>query len=862
MIFRKSLSKKKGAAYSFFSGLSSAFIPSILITLCLSLFMAVLPVVVFLDAGSGERNLTFAQLLEKIRESYKFYVLETIDGNFSVYLILGILGILAIFCAVRIFSFICDKKTVNVYYSLGIKRSVLFMSKYLAGALLLCIAAAVPVILSYIVNLIFVGASWQLSLVLIHFYCGLSVFLLICYSITAAVFSSVGTVSEAIVYSVAVLFAPTIIIFITENIIAAFLPSSTLNMYFEFFNDTRHHYNSDASLVEATVSYNPLLFFANELIKYASAALNNGELTLENVKTGWEFPNIFISFLWFIPAVGAGALGALLFKRIKAENCGFLNTNKILSNLTIFELCLFGSSILLSEIEWNGTAVTLGIGAAAAFALYILAEIFLKRSFIRILKSLYKFAAHMAVIAIIFTVCATGAFGYGEYIPDKAAVDSVEISVPLSYSQITTKSLNCGWMSNSFLKIYDQYHPMFMPEMTDSADIDKVIEINRKLNQIEGDDGYNNQIIIRYNLKKGGYSERRHLVSTAEEYELLFTLFDTNAYKNELKKLFYEFGGVEELRKEQAEHDWVDNSSIKRLAFDYEYSTVTARAPSLQENRVLDLTKEEFTELKNAAYKDLSAQTGRDYLLANYRQIGILSFDVNEKAYKIEGVNNYNEYIPPEEDMTDAVPPAEELPEDELFPEDGLFPEDELFPENDFIPEEESPYISEDTAPYNALGGFEYESGYDIIITDNMSNTLAVLEKLGIKDCFTSNLTVESISFREYSSEKLFGISGQETLIKEFFSYPVLKEEFMHMHDGGDSSIEDNYTENKITDKEKLTALEPLMKLHEFTFDSGYICLIKYTGDSYCIRYLSREDAPDYVKNFNYTMNESVYYYY
>ena len=52
------------------------------------------------------------------------------------------------------------------------------------------------------------------------------------------------------------------------------------------------------------------------------------------------------------------------------------------------------------------------------------------------------------------------------------------------------------------------------------------------------------------------------------------------------------------------------------------------------------------------------------------------------------------------------------------------------------------------------------------------------------------------------------------------------------------------------------------MKLHEYTFDEGYFCLIKYSDGNYTVKYLSREDAPDYVNNFNYTMNgEEIYYY-
>lgn len=855
MIFHKSLSKKKGAAYSFFSGLSASFVPSVLIFIFLTFFMAVCPLINFIDAVNGNFD-----DMSAVRKTFKFFVFEILDEGITLYFILGIMGILAIFTAVRIFSFICDKRTVNVYYSLGIKRSVLFISKYFSGALLLCCATAAAVILSYIVNLIFTGASWQLSLVLIHLYCGLSVFLLICYSIAAAVFSSVGTVSEAVVYSAAVLFAPTIVIFITENIIAAFLPSSTLNMYFHYFNDFSYHYsNNEASLLEATAAYNPLLFFADELVKYSRADIEKGEILLTYADSGWTFPNLLLHLPWFIIAIAAGAVGALLFRRIKAENCGFLNTNKLLSNLTIFELCLFGSCILLSEIKWNGVAVTLGIGAAAAFGLYIIAEVFLKRSFIKILKSLYKFVAHMAVIAVIFTICATGAFGYGEYIPDVSKIESVQIALPLSYSQITTQDSSTGWMSDGFVRIYDMYRPCFMPEMTDSEDISTVVELNRRLNQIEKDDDIGGQIIIRYNLKSGGYSERRHLLTSEEEARLMLGIFDTKAYKAELKGLFTEPFTADDVIAEQNRNGWVDEAIIKKLAFDYEYSLVTARAASLQEHKILDLTKEDFALLKDAVYKDLSALTAEEYFTASYRQIGVLSFGTNDKAQTIEGVNGYSsQYIFYDEEVSSPVvsEPVTDVPADEIFPED--YPTEEM-PEE--MPED-SPYLYEEYYSYNSLGGLDYNSDYDVIITENMKNTLSALEKLGMSDCFGGSMEIECVAFREYNVKDLLGIDDTSEIVQEFFAYPTSSDSIGYIYDGESASLEDMFAENKITDKQKITELESLMKLHAYTFNSGYLCLIKYKDNqTYTVRYLSESDAPDYVRNYSYQMQSNSLYY-
>ena len=53
MIFHRSLSKKKGAAYSFFSGLSAGLVPAILLLLLQTFVMAVMPLFEFINRDFG-----------------------------------------------------------------------------------------------------------------------------------------------------------------------------------------------------------------------------------------------------------------------------------------------------------------------------------------------------------------------------------------------------------------------------------------------------------------------------------------------------------------------------------------------------------------------------------------------------------------------------------------------------------------------------------------------------------------------------------------------------------------------------------------------------------------------------------------
>ncbi len=866
MIFRKSLSKKKGAAYSFFSGLSAGFVPAVIITLVQTLLMAVVPLINFINIDFGDSDYAGEKLLS--RDRYKFFVFDMSDPA-EFYILFGVLGILAILVAIRLFSFICDKKTVNVFYSLGIKRSTLFMSKYCAGVVLLIGAAIIPVVLSYAVNLIFLGSSWQMSLVMLHMYCGLSVFSLICFSVASVVFSSVGTVSEAVVYSVALLFAPTIIIFLTERIIGAFLPSSTLNAWIQDFYLTDHDYwgSNSQSLLESTSDYNPLLFFAKEISAFARGFIEKGELTLRIDKetASWYIPKLFIHFPWFIIAAGLGVLGSLLFKRIKAENCGFLNTNKVLSNLTIFELCLLGSSVLLSEIEWTEKSVIAAAGFGAAFALYLIAEIFLKRNFMKILKALYKFVIHMTVVCLIYGVCMTGAFGYSDYIPDKSKIESVELSIPVSYSRIGMSNMHFNWNTNDIVYAYEPTFFRLLPAMKDSEDIDNILEFNRKIVEIEDDDDFASEIVIRYNLKNGKTSERRHTLTSRDEIYELLKLTDLKGFKDEIYNFIYNTFTMEDLKAEYNKYGYIDESNAYNLAFTYKYSVVTARSTSLQENRVLNLTEEQFKTLKDAVYKDISSLSYEDYYLSNKTQKGILSFGINSDVYaQLRGdISVYKmTYTEP---VTQVMMPDIIVEEDKKENPSDDIEDEEIFDDEPFLEEsEDTRYLYIDTMQYQGLGGMRGEDkSYDLIITEDMVNTLNALNSFGLSDCFNSELEIESVSFREYDLNKIFSYYRYSTrnYMFDFYSYPVFIDDFYYISDDI-SLVESSVAENKITDKEKINTLTSLMKLHEYTFNDGYLCLVKYTDGTYNVKYLSRDDAPDFVKNYKYTLNDSDSSYY
>lgn len=834
MISHKYLNNKKGAAYSYFSALSTALLPALLVGIVQFALAVLTPLLTFVSYNSTAKDDITAK--EKLSKLYDFRIYGSTDliNEFTVYIILGVIGILSVFTAVRLFSFICDKKTVNVYYSLGVKRSTLFLTKYAGGVTLLALAHAIPVTLSYIINVIFLGPSIRMSLSLLHMFTGFFIFSLIFFSVTSAVFSCVGTVAEAVVHSTVLVFSPTVIFFVLEQILSNLLPNSVYNIYARSFESVHYGYSTAVSdsLITATSKYNPLLFFAEDIMNYSVGKLEEGKVISAETGKAWSFPLTYELIPWFGVCLLCTLFGLFMFKRLKAENCGFLNTNKVLGNYSIFVLCFFASTLFFSEMRWEGPTTVFVAGGICAFIVYLIAEIFLKRNFKKIVTTLYKFVAHACVIAIIFAIIANGAFGYDTRLPDKTKIESVQVAVPFSYSQISTKSSDFGYTFENFLFAYeaDNYY-RYLPEFTTEKDIETVRSLHEDLISDSSDDGTECQVLIKYNYKDGGSFSRLISVKNAFSERKLFTLFETDAYKAQLKNLFFDDTRVEDLKSYIEKNEYYyDYEMLNDLAFEYEYSQVSVTSSSLYEHTDLSLTKEQFNEIKKAIYDDLSTQTANDMFLSNDRQLGVIT---------LSSAVSYEELLPDGYYTTDIPGQPAIAPDDRIDEDDSEFDEE---PIEDDGTEENRSYQGN-----TILGNLGYEnSGYQVIVTDKMTNTLNFLNKYGLSNLLTSKLQIESVSLAKSDFEALLPHYYESTQIYDFWAYTGNITLYDDMTNEALQDFEESFSNIKITDKQTLEKFDQVMKLHEYASKDGYLCLVKYTGNIYCVKYVSAEDCPQF----------------
>ncbi len=847
MTSHKYLSKKKGAAYTFFSGAHTAIAPAAIITLLELLIFAIAPAVVL----STRKDSLGKDSSTKLSDTTKFLT-SILEEKFLAYAFLAVLAVLSIATAVLLLRFMADKRTVNVYYSLGVKRRTLFISRWFSGAVMLTVPPIIAVIAGFAVNLIFLKLSWQLSVVYLHIFLGLWIFSLLCYTVSTAVFSSVGTVSEGIVYSVGVLVFPTIVLFSLQLLMTAFIPAAAFGSSFITFGSSDYFSNTvGQTLVSQFNRYNPITFFADELIKYSCCTIKQSALTLGDSSL-FTFPNFGISMFWIPVIAVVTAVGCIFFVRRNAENCGFLNTNKVLANAVLFELLVAAFALPLSEINYYPLAQLFTVGAIAAFGIYILFEIFLKRNLLRIVKSLYKFAAHAAAVAIIIGVFSMGLFGYATYVPDTADIKAAAAALPVSLGTLDigiSSSMYWSYHTNPFLMMQEQNGYSELPVMTDENDIKTMTALHKKLTDSNTDkSGSIASVTFRYVLKSGRTESRKVFIKDESLLRETLELFNSASCKAQYEKLL----GTDWSTLKNDNGNFISFEDAKYCAFIYENSSVEFYPMSMNECCSLNLTKDNFYAIKDAVRKDIKAQTAADMFDNTSKPLGVLVFNSGDYSRYVEGMTGiYDESVsiaePADAEATEATE------ENEIPNEPDADEEEETVAEK--IDKNEK--IDRYEKPINTIFT-DYGNNYNVIVTEKMTNTIAAIKNAGLEEIFSSKLytTPKSVSFLKIDFFSTPFIGSSES--RDLTAFVPQSDSAYNYETGNQITLSEAvkiYTENTITDTAKINETLSKVALRSFAKTGDYVCIADY-GDGHVACYpLPAADAPSYVTNHTYTIS-------
>lgn len=406
--------------YTFRTALSSNFLPPLLNALVLTFVIPVLNLVkitAFNDSASMEQGKAAATL----KETYK-YVMLMGETEYSILAILSTV-VCSVLLGVMIFRFIASKKTVNVFYSLGITRKSLFVSKYLAGILMLVVSVALPLLFNLILNFSYLGSSWQLWSATAYYFWSFSILACFAFTVTAAVFSCVGTVAEGCFFPFVILGSPMIILYCLQYLMETLYG----NPYGHYLMGYR-----SVDLPTAFKSFNPLLFLYDG-ISNLSALDAEGKLVPSTYGEGtpWAKPDFLPLVFWTVAIVAVMFLGMYLFRRRKAEICGFLGVNPVLNFLITFLLGFFGFGLVIHfAAEKLSMALAILIGLLVFTVIYCIVDFALIRNGKEFLRGLVKLPVHLGITLIIGVIFATGLFGFSSRIPELSEIKSAAITVP------------------------------------------------------------------------------------------------------------------------------------------------------------------------------------------------------------------------------------------------------------------------------------------------------------------------------------------------------------------------------------------------------------------------------------------------
>lgn len=693
-------SSKNNFGYAFRTGLAENGIFGALGFIFLSIFYLIAPLSKLVNYTITDETTNQLIAADPKKDFVYFFGYEI--GQYGDLMVLAML-LLSCIMGLAAFRFITGKKTVNVYYSLGIRREQLFAAKFLSGAVLLSAAVILPIFSGILVNIAYLGNSaalWQGSMYMMTSLLSVT---LIAFSVTAAIFSCVGTLFEGIVFTGSVLLFPTIFLTVIDRLFIRLVKGAPYQVRF-----------SDAypSLAEEFTFINPILCFANAF-KYGGMTTEKTQLSLFGEKIAWSKPSLLLPLCYLVVCIAVFFLGMFLFKRRKAEIGGFLGTCKPL-NFAVTFLIGFGAFCLifnsLAENKW----LAVSVGLLAYIVIYCILDFALIRNLREFGKGMVKLPVHLAIVSVILLLFSTGLFGYETRIPNAEDISHAQLSsegYDLAYTDAYGGLDNFGGYNSTALS---PWFAISRGEYTAENDIAFIRALHKAV--IDAEDyqvpaadytPFNTgRIQISYYLKNGKVVRRCYDGVSPELFKKALEAEKTESAQKRLTDLFKgEIKKLPEISKEDYENPFFQDpyaeertvSAIRELVQKSGNVSVITKVGEAE----VTLTENERAELNRRLLADLSAQT------------------VEERYYANNTVGFIRYYLPPVQ--TDG----------------------NVYDGKNFV--------------YPALGtatlAQKFSEAVVLPISEDMTDTLEFLKQLGVYDALTNTPEIQEVYVNRIQNE-------------------------------------------------------------------------------------------------------------
>lgn len=663
-------------------------------------------------------------VLKMMRDAYEVFIFDSEQAAYNplFYIFPALLVVISILLGVLLFRFVTNKKTVNVYYSLGIKRADLYTARLVAGIIMMLAATLIPLAVSLGLNLHYFGSSVMLWRTFLFYAVHNVICVLAGLTISAAVSSCVGTVVESIGFSAVLAAFPSVVTMCVNYGVPAILNGAPGITYYDIYPSSSSYGDMHLDMTGSTM-FGRIISHINLLMLNRSSFINSSSveaMTKEAAKK-WGAPSLTPYILWAVLIAAFFVFGLFMFKRRKAEICGFPGRSAVL-NFVLCMIASFGAASLIIYLASKNpdisTWLLIAILLVISMAVFLVLDILVHLSFKALKKDWRIGLVHVGLMAAFLLSLYTGFFGYSSRVPDVQSIESASISAPnaLMGSYKLGNGLQSGYNSNLYFGedgLKDYYYVgnrsnSLVEDFKDKDDINTVREIHKamikagNLNKTNSDsDDYSKRVtsqkvIIKYKLKNGRELVRVYNYVPLTDYPTLYALEDTKNWNSKIKN---------ELLN-------IDSENVIPIVF------------SAQMDNRIAVDEELTAGLARAIYNDISTLSSDKFLSSNAKYLGSVAFYVNREQREDYSIYESSEYV------------------------NATSMEDE-------ITEEEEPLSRQETVDNlairdNSQGKYLALGDYSVIpITEEMTNTISFLKAHGLYEKLSDESPIVSVRVKD-----------------------------------------------------------------------------------------------------------------
>ncbi len=765
-------------------------------------------------------------VLKIMRNTYEVFIFNSEQASYDplFYIFPALLVVISLLLGVLLFRFVTNKKTVNVYYSLGIKRADLYTARLLAGVFMMLAAVLIPLAVSLGLNLHYFGSSVMLWRTFLFYAVHSTICVLAGLTISAAVSSCVGTVVESLGFSAVLAAFPSVVTMCVNYGVPSILNGAPAVTYYGIYPNASSYGELHFDITDSTI-FGRIISHINLLMLNRSSFINSSSveaMTKEAAKK-WTAPSLTPYILWAVLIAAFFVFGLFMFKRRKAEICGFPGRSNVLN----FVLCMIASfgvaSLVLyfvvSEIPQITTWMIIVGLMIISIIIFLIFDIILHLSFKAIKKDWKIGLVHAGLMLAFLLSLYTGFFGYSSRVPDIQDIDSVSISSPnaLMGSYQLGRELSSSYVTDRYYSdVYSNYYYVsnrsvsLIENFKDKDDINTVREIHKamiKAGNIHrvntNSDDYSKRItcqsvVIRYKLKNGRELVRVYEYVPLTNYPTLYTLEDTKNWNSKIK---------DELLN-------IDSENVIPIVF------------SAQMDNRIAVDEELTAGLARAIYNDITTLSSDKFLTSNAKYLGSVAFYVNREQREDYSMYESSEYVNATS-MTDEIVEDEPLSRQETV--DNLAIRDDS------------------QGQYLALGDFSV-----VPITEEMTNTISFLKAHGLYEKLSDESPIVSARIADMgkatsSDDMRHGFAYSSPIFNSFWddgkSKPYSKKDSdgyayeVSSYTSGDFMPDDSKT---VTDKVTLEKLAANAYGYRFDLTGGYLVEFKRANGCLTIMYVPK----------------------